>query len=168
MPYFITDQSADCPGWATIKEDGEVIGCHTTKQDAIDQMVAVSIAEGIEPGGERARPTELEVGDYVSWNSSGGRARGEIVQIERDGTINVPDSSFTITGTPDDPAALIQVYQRVEGGWDDTDVYVCPSAELAPENNYHVNDEFKICDIAGITDFYNSQMYDKFLILLYC
>jgi hypothetical protein len=78
----------------------------------------------MEPGGERARPTELEVGDYVSWNTSGGRARGEIVQIERDGTINVPDSSFTITGTPDDPAALIQVYQRVEGGWDDTDVYV--------------------------------------------
>jgi HK97 family phage prohead protease len=87
-------------------------------------MVAVSISEGIEPGGERARPNELEVGDYVSWNTSGGRARGEIVQIERDGTINVPDSSFTITGTPDDPAALIQVYQRVEGGWDDTDVYV--------------------------------------------
>ncbi len=87
-------------------------------------MVAVSIAEDMEPGGERARPTELEVGDYVSWNSSGGRARGEIVQIERDGTINVPDSSFTITGTPDDPAALIQVYERIEGGWDDTDVYV--------------------------------------------
>jgi HK97 family phage prohead protease len=124
MPYFITDSSPDCAGWATIKEDGEVIGCHTTKQDAIDQMVAVSIAEGIQPGGERARPTELEVGDYVSWNTSGGRARGEIVQIERDGTINVPDSSFTITGTPDDPAALIQVYQRVEGGWEDTDVYV--------------------------------------------
>jgi HK97 family phage prohead protease len=124
MPYFITNQSPDCSGWATVKEDGEVIGCHTTKQDAIDQMVAVSISEGIEPGGERARPNELEVGDYVSWNTSGGRARGEIVQIERDGTINVPDSSFTITGTPDDPAALIQVYQRVEGGWDDTDVYV--------------------------------------------
>ena len=124
MPYFITDQSPDCAGWATVKEDGEVIGCHTTKQDAIDQMVAVSISEGIEPGGERARPNELEVGDYVSWNTSGGRARGEIVQIERDGTINVPDSDFTITGTPDDPAALIQVYQRVEGGWDDTDVYV--------------------------------------------
>jgi len=124
MPYFITDQSPDCSGWATIKEDGEVIGCHTTKQDAIDQMVAVSISEGIEPGGERAKPNELEVGDYVSWNTSGGRARGEIVQIERDGTINVPDSDFTITGTPDDPAALIQVYQRAEGGWDDTDVYV--------------------------------------------
>jgi len=53
MPYFITDSSPDCSGWATIKEDGEVIGCHTSKQDAIDQMVAVSIAEGIPPGGER-------------------------------------------------------------------------------------------------------------------
>ena len=54
MPYFITDESPDCSGFATIKEDGEVIGCHATKQDAIDQMIAVSIAEDIEPGGERA------------------------------------------------------------------------------------------------------------------
>ncbi|MFZ9846232.1 MAG: HK97 family phage prohead protease [Candidatus Limnocylindrus sp.] len=53
MPYFITDKSPDCDGWATIKEDGEVIGCHETKQAAIDQMVAVSIAEDLEPGGER-------------------------------------------------------------------------------------------------------------------
>ena len=56
MPYFITDKSPDCSGWATIKEDGEVVGCHATKQDAIDQMVAVSIAEDMEPGGERALP----------------------------------------------------------------------------------------------------------------
>jgi organic radical activating enzyme len=38
----------------------------------------------------------------------------------------------------------------------DGNVYVCPSAELAPENNYNVNDRFKICDIDGIIDFYNS------------
>jgi hypothetical protein len=53
VPYFITDTAEGCAGWATIKEDGEVIGCHETKQAAIDQMVAVSIAEGLEPGGER-------------------------------------------------------------------------------------------------------------------
>jgi predicted ABC-type ATPase len=56
MPYFITDKAQGCSGWATTKEDGEVIGCHTTKQKAIDQMVAVSIAEKMEPGGERALP----------------------------------------------------------------------------------------------------------------
>lgn len=53
MPYFITDKAESCAGWATIKDDGEVIGCHTTKQDAIDQMVAVSLAEDVEVGGER-------------------------------------------------------------------------------------------------------------------
>ena len=53
MPYYITDKAQDCSGWAVTKEDGEVIGCHMTKQGAIDQMVAVSIAENLEPGGER-------------------------------------------------------------------------------------------------------------------
>ena len=56
MPYFITDESEQCSGWAVVKQDGEVMGCHTTKQDAISQMVAISQAEGIEPGGERALP----------------------------------------------------------------------------------------------------------------
>jgi HK97 family phage prohead protease len=56
MPYFISDKNPDCPGWAVEKEDGEVIGCHQTKQDAVDQMVAVSLAEDMQPGGERELP----------------------------------------------------------------------------------------------------------------
>ena len=51
MPYFISDQT-DCPAWAVVKDDGEVLACHETKQGAIDQMVAVSLAEDLEPGGE--------------------------------------------------------------------------------------------------------------------
>jgi HK97 family phage prohead protease len=124
MPYFITDSSPDCSGWATIKEDGEVIGCHENKQDAIDQMVAISLAEDMEPGGERAAPDELVVGDFVSWNTAGGRARGQIERIVRDGSINVPNSSFTITGTPDDPAALIVVFREMAEGYEPTDVKV--------------------------------------------
>ena len=124
MPYYITDKAPDCSGWATIKEDGEVMGCHTTKQQAIDQMVAISLAEEIEPGGERARPDELSVGDFVSWNSSGGRARGRIVRIVRDGNIIVPGSDFNIEGTEDDPAALIRIFREQEDGWQATDVLV--------------------------------------------
>ena len=37
MPYYITETNPDCSGWGVEKEDGELIGCHTTKQDAIDQ-----------------------------------------------------------------------------------------------------------------------------------
>ena len=54
MPYFITDAHPDCPNWAVVKEDGELIpgGCQSTKGDAIAQMVAVSLAEDLEPGGD--------------------------------------------------------------------------------------------------------------------
>lgn len=51
MPYFIWDNSPRCSGWAVVKEDGEVKSCHTSKQEAIDAMVGISVAEGIEPGG---------------------------------------------------------------------------------------------------------------------
>jgi uncharacterized protein len=56
MPYFITDQAADCAGWATVKDDGEVMGCHTSKQAAIDQALAIAQSEGSTFEGERALP----------------------------------------------------------------------------------------------------------------
>jgi len=121
MPYFISDTAEGCDGWATVKEDGEVMGCHTTKQDAIDQALAIALEEGSTFEGERAAPDALDVGDFVSWGSSGGRARGRIQRIERDGSINVPDSDFVISGTEDDPAALIRIYRPVRDGWAATD-----------------------------------------------
>jgi HK97 family phage prohead protease len=218
MPYYITDKSSDCSGWAVVKEDGEVLGCHDNKQSAIDQAVAVSLAEDTEFGGERAAvgllasgdwvswepndskilaqvvvvedqyavvrifeyeygvfsptdklmvinvfsiekiqrpervaveeeeldsvadigdeampdeefmtralPDELEVGDFVSWRASGGRARGRITRIVRDGELTAPESDFTISGTPDDPAAMIRIYEQTEDGWRDTPVLV--------------------------------------------
>lgn len=52
----------------------------------------------------------IKVGDMVSWGSSGGRARGKITKIVREGSVKVPDSSFTITAEENDPAVLIRVY----------------------------------------------------------
>lgn len=59
MPYYISDTQSDCSGWATIKADTpeatpETIGCHQVKDDAIDQMVAVSLSEDVEPMGDWA------------------------------------------------------------------------------------------------------------------
>ena len=73
---------------------------------------------------KRAEPDELSVGDSVQWNASGGTARGVINRIERDGTINVPNSEFEITGTEEDPAALITVYREDDGEFEETDVQV--------------------------------------------
>jgi len=51
MPYFIEKVDS---GWNTVKDDGVVLGKHKTKAQAIAQMVAVSLSEGIPVGGERA------------------------------------------------------------------------------------------------------------------
>jgi len=59
MPYFIKQTSA---GWDTVKDDGEVLGKHKTKAQAIAQMVAVSLSEGIAPGGELKRA--VDAGSY--------------------------------------------------------------------------------------------------------
>lgn len=52
-PYFISDTAEGCDGWATVKDDGEVMGCHITKQDAIDQALAIAEAEDSTFEGER-------------------------------------------------------------------------------------------------------------------
>jgi hypothetical protein len=67
----------------------------------------------------------IKRGDSVSWNSSGGTARGKVTKIITSGSESVPDSSFTITGTPEDPGALIRVYRpNSDGKYEATDTIV--------------------------------------------
>jgi hypothetical protein len=63
---------------------------------------------------ERMVVKAIGVGSMVSWNSSGGRARGKITRIIRNGSYNVPGTSVTVTGTPEDPAAVIRLYRDGE------------------------------------------------------
>ena len=72
----------------------------------------------------KAEPNGLKTSDFVTWRASGGRAYGRIERIERDGEIDVPNSSFTITGTPEDPAALIRVYRKEGLDYSPTEVRV--------------------------------------------
>jgi len=67
---------------------------------------------------------DLRRGDSVSWNSSGGTARGKITKIIRSGSEQVPGSSFTITGTETDPGCLIRVYAKDGDGYKPTDTIV--------------------------------------------
>lgn len=75
MPYYISDKQSDCQGWATVKQESDgsytTIGCHSSKQDAIDQMIAVSISEDMEPGGE-VRQVDLSVPAFIRQNAARG------------------------------------------------------------------------------------------------
>lgn len=71
MPYYISNEMSDCAGWATIKADTpdatpETIGCHQNKQDAIDQMVAVSLSEELEPMGDWAERQLLTDAELIT------------------------------------------------------------------------------------------------------
>jgi HK97 family phage prohead protease len=56
MPYGISQNQPDCDRWAAVvrREDGsfETLACYDTKQEAIDRMVAQSLAEEMQPLGE--------------------------------------------------------------------------------------------------------------------
>lgn len=70
------------------------------------------------------KQSQLKRGDSVSWSSSGGTARGKITKIITNGSEQVPNSSFKITGTPEDPGALIRVYTKDGDGYKPTDTIV--------------------------------------------
>jgi HK97 family phage prohead protease len=83
MPYFIAKDREGCKaGWAVVDETGAILGCHPSKQSAIDQAVAVSIATEEPFEGERAAIGELSVGDYVTWVDGDDVLFGEIYKID--------------------------------------------------------------------------------------
>jgi uncharacterized protein len=85
MPYFIEQGNPDCGqgAWATVKDDGEVMGCHTTKQDAIDQGIAIAQAEDSTFEGER-RDLPENYRPATSEDVPEGRACGNCVFFNED------------------------------------------------------------------------------------
>lgn len=86
-----------------------------------------------------SKSDSVKVGSMVTWNSSGGKAEGKVVRIVRNGSIDVPDSDFTINGTPEDPAALIRLYK--DGKTTDTYVGHKLSTLKTSMSKYETNDD---------------------------
>lgn len=66
MPYYVTDEAEDCAGFAVVDAEGQLYGCHLLRQDAIDQMNAISIDEGIEPGGDLGAINDAAEGEMAA------------------------------------------------------------------------------------------------------
>lgn len=62
----------------------------------------------------------IRVGDAVSWTTAGQNPRGKVREIVREGSQKVPGADFEITGTPDNPGYLIEIYEEVDGKWEPT------------------------------------------------
>lgn len=74
--------------------------------------------------GSLSKATGVSEGDFVSWQSSGGTARGRVEHVMEDGVLGVPDSDFSVRAEPGDPALLIRIWRRGPEGWTETETLV--------------------------------------------
>ena len=111
MPYYITKENSECSDWAVEKENGELIACHDSKQSAIDQAVAISLAEKTEFIGERAAVGSLAIGDFVSWSPLDPRVAAQIEMVQEQFAVvrlfDYEDGIFE----PTDKMMVINVFQ---------------------------------------------------------
>jgi HK97 family phage prohead protease len=111
MPYFISDKQDDCAGWATTMQDSNgsytTLSCHDNKQDAIDQMVAVSISEDMEPGGEVNSRSKMKKIERRTFTVRDVEAR----QAE-DGTMRLAGYAAVF----DDPSVPLPFVERIAPG----------------------------------------------------
>lgn len=112
----------------------ETIGCHTTKQDAIDQMVAVSIAEDLEPLGEvgQRQIIETEIEDEMEDENE------DVVTVSADDVLETVNES----GLDPRDAALYEAYEGIAesfGAWSQTDAHYFPESPFSDDGIKCVN-----------------------------
>lgn len=99
--------------YCVYSEDGSrSFGCYPTMEQAQERLQQIHSF------------SNAREGSFVSWNSSGGRARGQVEYVMREGVLGIPDSDFSINAEPDDPAVLIRVWRDTTEGWQPTETLV--------------------------------------------
>mgnify|MGYP000205561376 CR=1 FL=1 len=103
--------------YCVYSEDGSRgFGCYPSMEQAQERLRQIHYFD-----------TEKQIireGTFVSWNSSGGRARGQVEHVMEEGVLGVPGSDFAINAEPDDPAVLIRIWRERAEGWVATETLV--------------------------------------------
>ena len=133
----VVENHPDCNGgFGVVGNDGELKSCHKTRAEAEAAVAAHDSQEGQNHDGEMHMSKKVDenerghggkkkemhkasysVGDFVQWNSSGGVARGRVTRVVTNGTIKVPNTDLSITGTQDNPAVAIRIYEKDGNAW---------------------------------------------------
>jgi hypothetical protein len=144
MPYSVGEKgSYGCSGYPAVKEGGEVMGCHDTKEEAAAQIYAINQSEGnidkanpcwegyvmrgMKPGDNGSMvPNCVPVskadrpimeGDYVMGGTSEGIVVGQVEHVMREGgTYGTPGTEYAIVSTPENPAMAVRMFEQEEDG----------------------------------------------------
>jgi HK97 family phage prohead protease len=107
-----------------LKDEDEEVSMDQMPVDMIPEMSMYSADEIA----ERASASEIKVGSFVSWNSSGGKAQGKVVSIAKSGTSTSSDG-YAMEATAEVPVFEIQIYEPKDNGFESTETIVVHKAE---------------------------------------
>ena len=97
---------------------------HAATTHESDNVIDSEETINLYPDQNKIKKEGPSTGDFVKWNSSGGTAYGKIIKIVKEGSYKVPNTSFEIKGSEEDPAAAIRLYTKTEKGFVATDKMV--------------------------------------------
>ena len=120
MPYHVGAKgSYGCSGYPAVKDDGTVMGCHTTRGAAARQIYAINVSEG------NIGKAMIKEGDMVMAPYEEGEVHvGRVVHVMTDGMLGFPGSEYSIMASAEEPAVLIQLFEMEEGGLEETEYFV--------------------------------------------
>jgi hypothetical protein len=111
MPYKVGKKgSYGCSGYPAVKDDGTVMGCHDTAEEAANQIYAINQSEG---NIDKAMPKE---GDFVMGRTTEGMVIGRVEHVMTEGgTYGEPGTEYAIESTPENPAMAVRLYEEEDG-----------------------------------------------------
>ncbi len=122
MPYKVGAKgSYGCSGYPAVKDDGTVMGCHNTAEEAANQIYAINVSEGNIKSEHTGMP--IKEGDYVMGMTSEGMAHGRVEHIMWEGgTLGEPGTEYALQSMPpENPAMSVRVFEEEEDGmWEPT------------------------------------------------
>lgn len=127
MPYRVGEKgSYGCSGYPALKDDGTVMGCHNTAEEAANQIYAINQSEGnikaMDSEMQRYANSPIDRSIFSNSRSSKPQKIGEV--FKRDRTMEtrrrlaesgeaMPDGSYPIV-TVEDLRNAIQAYGRTD------------------------------------------------------
>lgn len=117
MPYHVGKKgSYGCSGFAAVKDDGTVMGCHKTRSAAAGQIYAINRSEG------NIGKVMITEGDFVMFKCEDEIYVGRIEYVmTTEGTLGLKGSEYAVESMPDDYAVLIRIYEEEDGVWEEED-----------------------------------------------
>ena len=130
MPYSVGEKgSYGCSGYPAVKDDdGSVMGCHDTAQEAAAQIAAIEANENKDMGIKdpeawpKMKKNAITEGSFVMGQTTEGIVHGRVEHIMWEGgTLGMPGEKYSLESMPpENPAMSVRIFEEKDSGWEAT------------------------------------------------